>query len=93
MKFLIRYLRILPRSVWLYWGFLLVLLYGFAVLAEDVIERDGIAFDGLFLGMLQNWRTESLDAAAISLDVVGSSYFLIPVLHKRGVRYVRAVGH
>lgn len=79
MKRLIRLLQRLPASLWLFWGFLAGLLFMFAMLAEEVVERDPIGFDRATLEALDRWRTPGLDVVAAILDVVGGSYFLAPL--------------
>lgn len=79
MTRLIRLLQRLPASLWLYWGFLAVLLVMFALLAEEVVERDTIGLDRAILESLDRWRTPGLDLAAGILNVVGGSYVLAPL--------------
>lgn len=79
MSVLLRYLRSLPPALWLYWGLLLASLYGFALLAEEVIKRERIAFDRATLTLLERHQSDWLDAATTLLNVVGGSTFLIPV--------------
>lgn len=79
MTRLLRLLQRLPAGLWLYWGFLFALLYLFSQLAEEVVEREPIAFDQAILEALDRWRTPGLDLAAGVLNVVGGSYFLLPL--------------
>lgn len=78
MTRLLRLLKNLPPSLWIYWAFLVGLLYLFALVAEEVLERDPIAFDQAILEALDRWQTPSLDLIAGFLDVTGGSYFLLP---------------
>lgn len=79
MRRLTQLLKRLPVSLWLFWGFLFALVYMFALLAEEVVERDTIAFDYAILEAVDRWRTPGLDLVAGALNVVGGSYFLLPM--------------
>lgn len=80
MTRLMRLLQRLPASLWLFWGFLVALVYAFALLAEEVAEHDTIAFDNQILEAVGRWRTPGLDLVAGVLNVVGGSYFLLPAM-------------
>lgn len=79
MTALVSYLRGLPRTLWLYWAFLLALLYGFALLAEEVLEHERIRFDRAVLALLEARQSSGLDALAGALDLVGGAYVLLPL--------------
>lgn len=79
MSLLFRQLKNLPLVLWLYWGSLLTLLYGFALLAEEVLERERLGWDRAGLAFLQSWQTPVLDAAADLFNLVGGAYFLAPL--------------
>lgn len=79
MSHFFHYLKNLPLVLWLYWGLLLALLYGFALLAEEVLERERLGWDTTVLAFLQSWQTPGLDVAADLLNIVGGAYFLAPL--------------
>lgn len=74
-----RLIKRLPLALWLYWGFLALLLYGFALLAAEVIEGERIAFDLAILTTLESWRSDGLGLVAGLLDITGGSYVILPV--------------
>jgi undecaprenyl-diphosphatase len=65
-----------PRWVYYYYGFLLVSLTLFGVLAQGVYQLRSFAFDDVILNWLSAQRTTSRDHLALALDVLGISYFL-----------------
>lgn len=78
MRAVVRYLRAIPKGLWVYWGMLCGLLFVFALIAEDVLRRADIRFDEWVLTWLDGVRGPLSDVAAGFLDVVGGSYFLVP---------------
>lgn len=79
MRPIVRYLKGIPKGLWIYWTFLLALIYAFAELADDVWYQTEIAFDARFLRLLDSVRGPVLDEVAIVLDVIGGTYFLLPL--------------
>ena len=79
MRSLLRYLKSLPPGLFAYWALLLALIFAFALLAEEVLDGEDLSFDAQVLTLLDRIHGDALDALASLLDVVGGSYFLLPV--------------
>lgn len=77
---LFHHLGNVPRVLWAYWAMLGVLLYGFAVLAEDVLEQERIGLDRAVLAAVERARDGSLGGVARALDLVGGAYVLVPLV-------------
>ena len=56
----------------------LVPLYLFGMLAEDVIEQQSIAFDNALLTFVHGYATPQLDRAMLFFSLIGSARVLIP---------------
>lgn len=80
MSRLFRMAAFTPRRVLMLFIFILVPLFGFGVLAEDVIEKELFFFDGPILQFMHAHASPLLDSIMVFSSRVGSALVLVPVI-------------